>query len=200
MSRNWQRVRVYSQNRNTFLPFCLLLMLRYKYRKYEIWQNLAKLVLLCLKLCLRPENERAPPEKTYQILNIKLLVCLGLCLWPENERAPPEKTYQILNIKLLVCLGLCLWPENERAPSEKTYQILNIKLLVCLGLCLRSKNEICVYIIYDLWSRASPAATSMSVLRHTKLYTCFFGESSYSRQDNVANIIDITEKPSNLRI
>ena len=172
MSRNWQRVRVYSQNRNTFLPFCLLLMLRYKYRKYEIWQNLAKLVLLCLKLCLRPEN----------------------------ERAPPEKTYQILNIKLLVCLGLCLWPENERAPSEKTYQILNIKLLVCLGLCLRSKNEICVYIIYDLWSRASPAATSMSVLRHTKLYTCFFGESSYSRQDNVANIIDITEKPSNLRI
>lgn len=40
----------------------------------------------------------------------------------------------------------------------------------------------------------------MSVLRHTKLYTCFFGESSYSRPDNVANIIDITEKPSNLRI
>ncbi|MBR6934856.1 MAG: hypothetical protein IKH41_05160, partial [Clostridia bacterium] len=64
--------------------------------------NLAKLVLLCLKLRFRPEIERVPPEKTYRILNIKLLVCLGLCLWPENERAPPEKTYQILNIKLLV--------------------------------------------------------------------------------------------------
>ena len=92
--------------------------------------NLAKLVLLCLKLRFLPENEQAPPEKTYQILNIKLLVCLGLCLWPENERAPPEKTYQILNIKLLVCLGLCL----------------------------RSKNEICVHIIYDLWSRAQLTA------------------------------------------
>ncbi len=88
--------------------------------------NLAKLVLICLKPRFRPEIERAPLKKTYQILNIKLLVCLGLCLWLENERAPPEKTYQILNIKLLVCLRLCL----------------------------RSKNEICVHIIYDLWSRA----------------------------------------------
>ena len=29
---------LYSQNRNTFLPFYLLLMLRYKFRKYEILQ------------------------------------------------------------------------------------------------------------------------------------------------------------------
>ena len=117
---------IYSQNRNTFLPFYLLLMLRYKYRKYEILQIVQNWSCY-LKLLFRREIERAPPEKTYQILNIKLLVCLGLCLRPENERVPPGKTYQILNIKLLVCLRLCL----------------------------RSKNEICVHIIYDLWSRAS---------------------------------------------
>ena len=121
--------------------------------------NLAKLVLLCLKLRFWPEIERAPLKKTYQILNLRFLVCLRLCLLPEIERAPLKKTYQILNLKLWVCLGLCLRPEIERAPPEKTYQILNIKLLVCLRLCLWPENEICVYIIYDLWSRAAKKPT-----------------------------------------